>query len=217
MRRPRRKLEVNTFPFLAVLLCAMGSLILLLMAMDRRAKLAAQNKAREELLARKSLIETARSTAHEEAQKAAEADWRGRKAELEKRLQAEHDALARQLVALLADLARAEDDLRGQAGRADTLTRQGAEANRNIEARTADLRSQQALLDTAQDQEKGERRVREQLTRQLLDLEAALKAVEARKALEKPVFSLIPYKGKQGASRKPIYVEVGRDAIVFHP
>src|SRR5262245_7553560 len=167
MRRPRRKLEVNTFPFLAVLLCAMGSLIFLLMAMDRRAKLAAQNKAREELLARQALIQTARSTAHEEAQRAAAAvaaDWRSRKADLEKRLQAEHDALARQLIAVLADLSRAEDDVRGQAGLADTLARQGAEANRNIEARKADLRSQQALLDTAQDQEKGERRVREQLT-----------------------------------------------------
>jgi len=39
MRR-RHKLEVSTFPFLAVLLCAMGALILLLLIMDRRAKIA---------------------------------------------------------------------------------------------------------------------------------------------------------------------------------
>ena len=37
MRRRRHKLEVSTFPFLAVLLCAMGSLILLLLVIDRRA------------------------------------------------------------------------------------------------------------------------------------------------------------------------------------
>ena len=54
MRR-RRKLEVSTFPFLAVLLCAMGSLILVLLAMDRKAKLAARAKA--ELAARKVVEE----------------------------------------------------------------------------------------------------------------------------------------------------------------
>ena len=45
MRRRRRHLEVSTFPFLAVLLCTMGSLILLLLVLDRRAKIAAQRKA----------------------------------------------------------------------------------------------------------------------------------------------------------------------------
>ena len=47
MRRPRRRLEVSTFPFLAVLLCAMGSLILLLLVLDRRAKAAARARAAE--------------------------------------------------------------------------------------------------------------------------------------------------------------------------
>ena len=41
MRRQRQKLQVSTFPFLAVLLAAMGSLILLLLVMDRRAKIVA--------------------------------------------------------------------------------------------------------------------------------------------------------------------------------
>ena len=45
MRRRRAKLEVSTFPFLAVLLCAMGSLILLLLVIDRRGKAVARFKA----------------------------------------------------------------------------------------------------------------------------------------------------------------------------
>ena len=53
MRRPRYKLQVSTFPFLAVLLCAMGSLLLLLFIMDRRAKIAAQHMTDEVLEARK--------------------------------------------------------------------------------------------------------------------------------------------------------------------
>ena len=45
MRRPRSRLTVSTFPFLAVLLCAMGALILLLLVFDRRAKEAAKARA----------------------------------------------------------------------------------------------------------------------------------------------------------------------------
>ena len=45
MRRPRSKLQVSTFPFLAVLLCAMGSLLLFLFIMDRRAKIVERNRA----------------------------------------------------------------------------------------------------------------------------------------------------------------------------
>ena len=41
MRRRRHTLQVSTFPFLAVLLCTMGALILILLVLDRRAKLAA--------------------------------------------------------------------------------------------------------------------------------------------------------------------------------
>ena len=47
MRRRRQALQVSTFPFLAVLLCAMGSLILLLLVMDRRAKAVALAKAQQ--------------------------------------------------------------------------------------------------------------------------------------------------------------------------
>ena len=45
--RKRKKLEVSTFPFLAVLLCTMGALILLLLIMDKKAKKASLEKAYE--------------------------------------------------------------------------------------------------------------------------------------------------------------------------
>src|SRR5947209_20376105 len=43
----RKQLKPDTFPFLAVLPCTMGSLILLLMVLDRRARLAARARAEE--------------------------------------------------------------------------------------------------------------------------------------------------------------------------
>src|SRR5437660_12545302 len=89
MRRRRHKLEVSTFPFLAVLLCAMGSLILLLLVIDRRAKAVARAKA----------IAVAERLEAEDTQAAA-----ARAAELDRRRQALH--------AVLENQAR---DLRGRA------------------------------------------------------------------------------------------------------
>src|SRR5438445_1633062 len=88
MRRPRSKLQVSTFPFLAVLLCAMGALLLLLYIMDRRAKIAAQHEVSELQEKRKE-----RTKAEEDARNA---EWEKAKAAL-------HQTLLEQQNALLAD------------------------------------------------------------------------------------------------------------------
>src|SRR6059058_2558245 len=81
MKRRRHKLEVSTFPFLAVLLCAMGSLILLLLVIDRRAKAVARAKALA--VAVKAEADDARAAAD-------------RAAELERRRHALHALLLQQ-------------------------------------------------------------------------------------------------------------------------
>src|SRR5437763_16514158 len=106
MRR-RRKLEVSTFPFLAVLLCAMGSLILVLLAMDRKAKLAA--RAKSELAARKvaeeaELLVAARRAEWERARKDQRDAWQRKRAELHSRLEADKQNLDGQMAALRARL-----------------------------------------------------------------------------------------------------------------
>src|SRR5437867_733305 len=78
MRRPRSKLQVSTFPFLAVLLCAMGALLLLLFIMDRRAKIAAQHTVAEAVAERKK-----RSQEEEDAR---QAEWEKAKALLHQSL-----------------------------------------------------------------------------------------------------------------------------------
>ena len=116
MRRARAKLTVNTFPFLAVLLGAMGSLIFFLLVMDRRAKIVAHAKANDTLEARR------RALAAEDADVLAEAkkrrDERDREIAEQKRLRDEQkrlrDDLDRRLVAedkmLRGELARVEKD-----------------------------------------------------------------------------------------------------------
>src|ERR687883_489591 len=75
--RARHGLRPETFPFLAVLLCAMGSLILLLLVMDRRAKAVARARA------------ASRAAAAEQGLAAGKAGW-------ERRRQALHAELVRQ-------------------------------------------------------------------------------------------------------------------------
>src|SRR5262249_48321851 len=85
MKRRRQVLQVSTFPFLAVLLCAMGSLILLLLVMDRRAKATGRAKALQ------ALAQAAARTAAEKSRAA-----RARQAEWERRRQALHAMLLEQ-------------------------------------------------------------------------------------------------------------------------
>src|SRR5437764_10659241 len=85
MRRPRSKLQVSTFPFLAVLLCAMGALLLLLFIMDRRAKVAAQHSVADAVAQRK------KRSADEEA--ARQAEWEEAQAALRQALAQKHDQL----------------------------------------------------------------------------------------------------------------------------
>src|SRR5260221_5586925 len=103
MRRPRAKLEVSTFPFLAVLLCVMGSLLLLLFIMDRRAKIAAQYRVTEELHARKE-----RTQAEEDAR---QAEWEKAKQSLHQSLLAQQEELAAESKGLEQNLSDASKSL----------------------------------------------------------------------------------------------------------
>src|SRR5271163_2945093 len=99
MRR-RRSLHVDTFPFLAVLLCAMGSLILVLMAMDGMARKAALARGREE--ARKRLDERAqllaeRRAEHDAKEKTLHEEWKKKRDALLARVDAEESSLAEDL------------------------------------------------------------------------------------------------------------------------
>src|SRR5436309_4553087 len=89
MRRRRQKLEVSTFPFLAVLLCAMGSLILLLLVIDRRAKVVARTKALQALA--KVQEEDARAV------EARRAEWERRRQELRTRLLQEDEGVLQEI------------------------------------------------------------------------------------------------------------------------
>ena len=99
MRR-RHQLQVNTFPFLAVLLCAMGSLILVLLVMDRRSHRAAQARAQEKLRLQAREEALARAMQREEydaKRRARDSAYEKKRAALRNRVDAEERALSDEL------------------------------------------------------------------------------------------------------------------------
>ncbi len=107
MRGRRHKLQVSTFPFLAVLLCAMGSLILVLLVMDRKAHQAAQARARRE--AARLQEESAQNEA------AHRAEWeqkrRQERAAKEEKRAAVHANLTREQIELQLQMKKVRDQL----------------------------------------------------------------------------------------------------------
>ena len=57
----------------------------------------------------------------------------------------------------------------------------------------------------------------EKLARELATLERALREAKALKLQKQETYSLVPYRGKLGEGRRPVYVECTNDALVFHP
>src|SRR5262245_56527615 len=136
MRRRPQRLQVTTFPFLAVLLCAMGSLILFLLVMDRRAKIVARAKA----------LEAAQLAAAEKDKKIEE-----NKDEWERQRQTGHELLARQQAELVGQLgqiqaqaATAQRDLQAEANRLRAFELGLAKAKHAVAAERAAIAARQA-------------------------------------------------------------------------
>lgn len=209
MRRRRHKLEVSTFPFLAVLLCAMGSLILLLLVIDRRAKAVARAKA----------IAIAERLEAEDSQAAAE-----RAAEIERRRQALHAVLENQAKDVRSQFEHLRTETRATVG----LLSSEIDRTKNAEAQVAVIaariaRKKSALTarrtETADQAHLSDAAKREvaRLAADLAQLEQTLGDLKALRKREQQMFSVVPYRGKRGDSRKPIYVECTATGLVFHP
>jgi hypothetical protein len=213
MRRHRQRLQVQTFPFLAVLLCTMGSLILLLLVIDRRAKAVARAKANQ------TVQQTAQKAAEAEAKRAADrqAEWERKRRELRLRLaQQERDvstqiqAVKEQTIAAAGKLREDEArlvDLRQRLHNEETLLRQDRQS---LQARHMDVEKADDMKEAAQKEAT-------RLATELSQLEQVLIGLKALRQKEQQTYSVMPYLGRNGENRRPIYVECGAEGVVFHP
>jgi hypothetical protein len=207
--RARKHFRPDTFPFLAVLLCAMGSLILLLLIMDRRAKAVARARAMQMVT---------RATAEEEQANAA------RQAEWERRRQALHASLLQQEEEVRLRIGSTQGQVTTAAARVrEEEAHQGelrvallAEQAR-LTASVHDLEGHRARLAQAERQTEVARAELAVLTGSLQQLERTLAELKAARQREQHTYSVVPYHGKRGDNRRPLYVECTATGLVFHP
>jgi hypothetical protein len=192
MRRSvrRNQAPVALFPFLAVLICTMGSLIVLLVLMVHQARVHARTLAAHQAAATEDDEQKVRHRVEEaqwkrelleqsRAEKSSEfADARARLAHLEDHIQKlQQDARA------LLERARQIDE--GQQPRGDEL---------------AAARAELARLQAEIERKQGE-----------------LEAQRERLKKQERWYALIPYEGPHGTRRRPIYIECTELGVVIQP
>jgi hypothetical protein len=193
-RRPSSGDAFTLFPFLAVLICTMGSLIVLLVVMVQHAKATATDRRQGENVQRQ------KAAAEQE-----EAIWTDVE-DLKWRVQvlaASRDKTAEDLRTREAELSYIEDEIRqlrarldraaDEAGHIERLANQERDEQQASRAQLAELRER---LDYA----------RESLTQ----------AREQFKRGERS-YALVPYHGPSGTRRRPIYIECRADRVVLQP
>jgi hypothetical protein len=220
MRGRRHKLQVSTFPFLAVLLCAMGSLILVLLVMDRKAHQAAQARAQRE--AARLAEEHARGAAAQQAererlQQQARTAW-------ERKREVLHDKLTREQIEIQLQMRKVREQLQEIAARLHYEQDTSTQLRRKVQDKRSRLQAEEQLLRTlrsrseqAANQSKESSQALRRLTLELLQMEQALKDLKAARQREQKTFSVVPYHGRRGENRRPIYVECTAGGVIFHP
>lgn len=209
MRRPRNKLQVSTFPFLAVLLCVMGSLLLLLYIMDRRAKIAARYRVAEELQACKKRT-------HEE-EMARKAEWEKAREQLHLSLLDRQNQVTDKAKGVQFNLASAAKKLDAVQHRQGDLQQQLKDEAGKVANLQFDIDSVRLGLQQADKREATAKAELLDAVKELADLERVFQQMKALKEREKETYSVVPYRGKRGDARPPIYVECVRAGVLFHP
>jgi hypothetical protein len=183
---------ISLFPFLAVLLCTMGALIVVLVVLNRQSRL--------------------RAAAHSEA----EAGTRQTNAE-----ESEADHKLRRVTAewRLTHLRESRDKTQADLDRQRLRLSGVEEHRRQLEAQLRELQRNAAEFDELQpgvDQDG----VAEELAKLMAEIESARRALaEARQGAgnQPPAYSVVPYDGANRTRRRPIYIECTAEGVVIQP
>jgi Predicted membrane protein len=187
----------------------MGSLILLLLVLDRRAKVVARAKTRaqqEAVLAQQSKAERDRLR-----------DFEQKRDLLRQQLKEQEASLHASLDSLQTQIQKKKQESLQERGRTLELQTRLA-ALRQVLAREQEG-YEQAQRQTATVAAKKTRLLTEHegLTREVVNLERALADVIAFRKRQAQTYSLVPYRGKSGDNRRPVYIECQSDQLIVHP
>ncbi len=213
MRRRAPRLQISTFPFLAVLLCAMGSLILLLLVIDRRAKAVARQKAREAALAARA----DKTKLHDERKD----EWERRRQELHDLLAGQQGELVAQVRSVEANQASAERQAQAEQAKLQVLQTWITQEKTKLESERAALEVRRAGFERAAGaavlKDKKTRAEFDRLSRELAELEQTLQTLKTLRERQGHTYSLVPYAGQRGVARQPVYVECTAAGLTIQP
>lgn len=196
MRRPcfrKPALTVTMFPFLAVLVCTMGALIVLLVNVVQKAKFEVQVESAQRAEQGKS-PEPADDTL--KTQKEVH-QWRTQV------LEKQREELQKQIGDRRLALSHLEDHIRRLESRWRELTVQAKE-----------------LVQLGQSNEQLSVASAEQIQNLRTEIDKAKKELNEAKekaAAKPPTFAIVPYEGPNGTKRRPIYIECTDQGIVLQP
>ena len=184
---------ISLFPFLAVLLCTMGALIVVLVVLNRQSRLRATEASAAEVAAGR------------ESAAATQSDAQDRR-----------DTLAWQIDHLRVSRDKTQTDLDRERLRLSGVE----EHRRQLEARLRELQRAAAQLDDAGSTASHGRNTKEELAKLHAEIQRAKERLaEARQiaAGHAPAYSVVPYDGNFRTRRRPIYIECLADRVVIQP
>lgn len=185
---------MSLFPFLAVLICTMGALIVLLILVVQQARVQADTLADQRRQTHDEQELADRQRLEQEAE-----DWQWQREILEQ----QRRALTQQLGDSRLELSHLEEHIRRLEEKWQRLQAEADEMKRLQRGQQQQESAAQAELDRLQAQLAAQRSQLEQLREQ-----------HARQSRS---FAILPYPGPQGTRRRPIYIECRQSSIIIQP
>ena len=184
-RRKRRSdnLAPALFPFLAVLLCTIGALVLLLAITVTNSHASAKREAEVAFLAAKDQRNLAQAFSEE---------LENQREEFKKKIENRR----RELQDMEDHIQRLNTELESLVANLKSVQNKNESIDQGIDSKTEKLKQLESEID-----EKKQKLADE---------------IEKKKKT-KPAFAIIPYSGRNGTNRRPIYIECNRDGVVLQP
>lgn len=211
MRRSRRfvrdNIGMNLFPFMAVLICTMGALIVLLVVMVQQARVRASAPEQADVVTRESEQRSAEQdrARYEQRRKLAEQN------------QIEIEDLQWKSQLLRTSFEKTTSQLRDQ-----RLTLSHLEAHsRELSEEASKLQAEADLLaaaaETSQSDVNGDKQQLNNVNEQLVNAQSELETLNKQLSRRPTTYSLVPYDGPNGTNRRPMYIECLPDRVVLQP
>jgi hypothetical protein len=193
----RQAIGVALFPFLAVLICTMGALIVLLVLLVQQASLDAREIVEDRLRNQAPVVDPLAEERKKAQEKVEDELWR------KSILEGQREGLLEQLADTRLKVQHLEDHIQRLREQARTLMARAQEIDAGKAAKSPNLAAEQAELE----------RLRAEIARRKAEIEEKKKEL----AEKERAYALIPYEGPNGTRRRPIYIECTRRGVILQP